>query len=295
MMEEEIKQTLAEQEADENLRAALAMPQDHRERKACCTILQRLLKYLYEDRRLRGIAESIRQKIADLEQKLRTPAPKLKVALIMISALMMVAGVVVFGVSQKKFFLLFTLVGVGILALTIVRTQKRKTAWRAFLASCQEQLNIAKEDLAKAEADVAEYRERVLNPYLALIVPDRFPAVYSMNIEAVEVMLAMLVNLRGNTMKEAINLYEEAVFRTATRNMMVNMQNSLASTARSAARSAIANEAAAVSAAATAASAAATAASAASIAKSQQSMARSAERSAAANESAARAITNHLQ
>ena len=91
MMEEEIKQTLAEQEADENLRAALAMPQDHRERKACCTILQRLLKYLYEDRHLRGIAESIRQKIADLEQKLRTPAPKLKVALIMISALMMVA------------------------------------------------------------------------------------------------------------------------------------------------------------------------------------------------------------
>lgn len=37
-MEEEIKQTLAEQEADESLREALAMPQDHRERKACCTI-----------------------------------------------------------------------------------------------------------------------------------------------------------------------------------------------------------------------------------------------------------------
>lgn len=291
-MEEEIKQTLAEQEADESLREALAMPQDHRERKACCTILQRLLKYLYEDRRLRGIADAIRQKIADLEEKLRTPAPKLNIALILVSALLIVAGVVIFGASQKKFFLLFALVGVGILALTIVKTQKRKTAWRALLASCQEQLNTAREDLAKAEADVAQYREKVLNPYLALIVPDRFPAVYSMNIEAVEVMLAMLVNLRGNTMKEAINLYEEAVFRTATRNMMANMQSSLASSARSAARSAAANEAAAVSAAATAASAAATAASAASIAKSQRSIARSAERSAAANESAARSISN---
>ena len=253
------------------------------------------MKYLYEDRKLRGIVQSVRQRIADLEEKLKTPVPRMKVALILLSALLIVGGVVAMGLTQKKFFLLLTAVGAVILALTIVKAHNGKAKWQAFLASCQEQLNTAKEDLAKAEADVAKYREQVLNPYLALIVPDRFPAVYSMNIEAVEVMLAMLVNLRGDTMKEAINLYEEAAFRTATGNMMANMQSSLASSARSAARSAAANEAAAVSAAATAASAAATAASTASIAKSQRSMARSAERSAAANESAARSISNYLQ
>ena len=123
-----------------------------------------------------------------------------------------------------------------------------------------------------------------------VLVPDRFPWAYATNANAIEIMRDMMVNLRADTIKEAINLYEEFAFRVRLENMVGSVVSNTASAAVSAARSAAANERSAAANERAATAQQATAAAAAASAAAMASMARSAKRTAAANERAASAV-----
>ena len=126
-----------------------------------------------------------------------------------------------------------------------------------------------------------------MKAYIDTIVPHRFPAQYATNAYALENMITFLVNMRADTIKETVNLYEDMIFHINMENILTNIAHSTESTARSSARSAAAtersaaaNERSAAANEAAAAAAAATAASMASVAHSQARQAAATERMA---------------
>ena len=221
--------------------------------------------------------EALRQRLQNLDQKLATPAPKLKVLLIVIFAIIAVA---LYFVLKDFVVPVITLV-VG-LVIAIVPFVVKKNKWKKFIAETQAERDATQIEFDEAVKAVQEYLDTELNPYLETIIPERFSAVYCMNAAAIEAMLYLLVNLRADTIKETINLYETLIFRGNLEANLNEIKRYTASTARSAERSAVANEKAAASAAITAAATTATAASMASVAS-------AANRAAAASERAARA------
>lgn len=178
-------------------------------------------------------------------------------------------------------------VGVALVIVVIVLKVLGNKKWNAFLAETQAKLKAAEAEAEVAQNNIDEYWSNVVAPYINEIVPARFPAAYVINYYAVSDMLWLMENMRADTIKEAINLYEECVHRKAVENALNSAARNAARSAAAAERSAAANERAADAAALTAANSAA-------MASSMASMALSAQRHAAASESVARDVSNAL-
>lgn len=158
------------------------------------------------------------------------------------------------------FGIIFIVIGwIILLTVFLVRRSKYKKL-QAELAEKKAAL-MAELDILNAELD--SYIADELNPYLSTIVPDRYPARYCMRADAIEHMLCLAIDLRGDTIKEIINLYEEECHRARVEGLLGGVIKSTKIAAANAARAADASEVAAsnAAAAAIAAGAAATAAS----------------------------------
>ena len=247
------------------------------ERHSNIEMLSTLLEKVKTHDALVAKREALRQRLNDLDRKLATPAPKLKVALIIIFAIIAIALYFVL----TDFVIPVAVLVVGLI-IALVPFFVKKSQWKKFIAATQAERDATQIEFDEAVKALQEYLDNELNPYLETIIPERFSAVYCMNAAAIEAMLYLLVNLRADTIKETINLYETLIFRGNLEAALAEIKRYSASTARSAERSAAANEKAAASAAVTAAAATATAASMASVAS-------AANRAAAASERAARA------
>lgn len=247
------------------------------ERHSNIEMLSTLLEKVKTHDSLVAKREALRQRLNDLDRKLATPAPKLKVALIIIFAIIAVSLYFVL----TDFVIPVAVLVVGLI-IALVPFFVKKSQWKKFIAATQAERDATQIEFDEAVKALQEYLDNELNPYLETIIPESFSAVYCMNAAAIEAMLYLLVNLRADTIKETINLYETLIFRGNLEAALAEIKRYSASTARSAERSAAANEKAAASAAVTAAAATATAASMASVAS-------AANRAAAASERAARA------
>ena len=263
-------------------------------RKEDCKMLARLKEILAENIRLHGILDEIKAKIAEIKRKLKTPAPKIKKFPLVLGILLILSGAFIIvlsslmetEVSTLPIILLIT--GVLLLTLAIVLKIVGVKKWKAFLADLEVQLARAESEAAVAQNNIDEHWENEAKPYILTLIPDRVPQSYVLNYCAISDMLWLMENLRADTVKEAVNLYEELLFREAMKEIASRVDD----IARDTRRSAIANEEAARAAKATAASAAAMSASMASIAASEASIAHSQARMAAASESASRSISD---
>ena len=189
----------------------------------------------------------------------------------------------------KVFFLGLITLGIGWIVALILHFVK-KAQWKRYKAELAVRRDEAQAILDAALLATQEYYKQQLEAYINTLVPDRFPWAYATNANAIEIMRDMMVNLRADTIKEAINLYEEFAFRVRLENMVGSVVSNTASAAVSAARSAAANERSAAANERAATAQQATAAAAAASAAAMASMARSAKRTAAANERAASAV-----
>lgn len=249
------------------------------ERHANIEMLSALLEKVRVHDALVAKREELRRRLADLDRKLATPAPKLMIALLIILAVVAVA--LYFVLDSLPISIAIIIVD---LIICLVPFFVKKNKWKKFIADTQIERDEVQAEFDATEKAIAEYLENVLNPYIATIVPERFSAVYCMNAAAIDAMLYLLINLRSETIKDTINLYETLMFRNRLESDLSALKRYSASTARSAERSAEANESAARSAAVTAAATTATAASMASVAHAANRAANASERAAAAAE-----------
>ena len=237
------------------------------ERHDNISMLSELLEKVREYNHLTNICAAKKQKVNQLEQQLRTPAPVFKFNLI-------------------KLILCLITLGIGLIVMIVLHVLA-KNKWKKMIAETQVALEQAKRELAQAQQIAQQYYEEKLKAYIDTIVPHRFPAQYATNAYALENMITFLVNMRADTIKETVNLYEDMIFHINMENILTNIAHSTESTARSSARSAAAtersaaaNERSAAANEAAAAAAAATAASMASVAHSQARQAAATERMA---------------
>lgn len=260
-------------------------------RRKDCEMLTTLRDHLAENIRLNRILDGIRAEIERLKNLLLTPKPKTKVALIIIGAIIAIGGMLLFsGDDSKPLFFGSLAIGAIFVILAIVLKVLANKKWEEFIAGINEQ--IAKEELNAAEAqkNIDDYWRDHAEPFIKSIIPDRFPKDHVLEYETVCGMLRLMENLRADTVKEAINLYDESCFRANMRAAFKSMESSLYSAARSAERTARASERSAAANESAAASAAVTAASAVSMAESARRAARASERASAASVDASRAI-----
>ena len=254
-----------------------------------CAMTTTLRDHLAENIRLHKILDGINAEIARLKQLLKTPKPKFKVGLVILAIIIAIGGMLLFSDRNAPMFYASLVIGIGLIVLAIVLKVKANKKWQAFIDETNAQLKTEEENAVNAQKDIDDYWNTHVTPFVEEIVPDLFPASHVFNYNAVCGILDIMTNLRADTIKEAVNLYEELMFRGRMQNAFKHMEASLAETARNSARTAEAAERSAAANESAAASAALTAASAASMAASSASMARSASRVADASVSASNA------
>ena len=257
-------------------------------RQQDCAMLTTLRDHLGENIRLHNILSDIRDEIARLRKLLTTPKPRFKIWIFLIGLLLAGGGAFLFRGEGKESFL-YASIGVGsvLIILSIVLKVLANKKWQRFIDSTTEQLIEKEKEAEKAQEAIDHYWETQALPYISSIIPDRFPVAHVLDYNTVCGMLYVMDNLRADTVKEAINLYDELCFRANMTASFQNMEASLYETARNSARYAAAAERSAAANERAAASAALTAASAA-------SMAASVERSSNASVEAAKAIKDSV-
>lgn len=152
--------------------------------------------------------------------------------------------------------------GIGLIAMFIIDYLDKKK-WAERTAKLREQRQEAAKAYDVACANLKNYDAEVFQPVIDKYVPEYFGRNYSRSSFAIAYMLDLLMNLRADTIREAINLYEECMYRMRMEKVMINTAEFTAMAAKNTARAAAAAEESARYAAATAASSAATAASSA--------------------------------
>ena len=111
---------------------------------------------------------------------------------------------------QKFFGVLLVVIGwIILLVVYLVRNNK----YKKHQAKLAEELMKLQKELDVINSEYDNYVNKVLNPYIESIVPNKFPKRYSMNALAIEGMLCLLIDMRADTLKEAMNLYEECMHR----------------------------------------------------------------------------------
>ncbi len=255
-----------------------------------CAMLTTLRDHLKENIRLHKILDKINAEIDRLKKLLKTPKPKFKIMLVILAVVIAVVGMLLGSDRNTTLYYGALGIGVALIILAIILKVNGNKKWQAFIDETNAQLAVEEENAINAQKDIDEYWNGQVVPFVEAIVPDLFPASHVLNYNAVCGILDIMTNLRADTIKEAVNLYEEMLFRGRMQNAFKHMESSLAETARNSARTADAAERSAAANESAAASAALTAASAASMAASSASMARSASRAADASVSASNAI-----
>lgn len=260
----------------------IAGAERHENIKMLADLLEKLQEYN------RKIADRNRKKVAmeAAEAALASAKPKMTrgafIGRIIMLALIAAAALLVFGSD-----LTVALIAVAVVILLIVlTTRKYRRCTREFeklLEDLREQLADAKAAYEQACTAVNDYFEWTLKPYIQEIVPERFPEVYVMDVYAVEQMLNLLINLRADTIKEVINLYEYIRYQDNMKHSLSYIKGKVDSIAKSSARNAAASER-------TAAAGEITAASTATIAAHQKAQINAMERGAKALEREADAI-----
>ncbi len=230
------------------------------ERHDNISMLSELLEKVREYNQLTNIRDAKKAKVNQLEQQLRTPAPVFKFNLI-------------------KLILCVITFGIGLIVMIVLHALA-KNKWKNMIADTEIALRQARKELATAEQIAQDYYNEKLKSYIDTIVPHRFPAQYATNAYALENMITFLNNMRADTIKETVNLYEDMIFHINMENILTDIAHSTASTAQSSARSAAASERSAAANEAAAVAAASTAASMASVAHSQARQAAATERMA---------------
>ena len=258
-----------------------------------CAMLRILRDHLGENLRLHGILNEINAEIKRLNKLAKTPKPKLKIGLIILGILIggggllvSLIGIIAFALPGQQDATIWTipailsvLIGIIPIIIAIVLKVVGNNKWKKKMEKIKAKLEVEKQKAEEAQKAIDEYWDNHALPYILTIIPDRFPQARVLEYYTVCGMLYFMENLQADTVKEAINLYDEYCFRANVSDAVNQMTSSMASMAHSAARaanaaerSAIANESAA--------------ASAASMALSASRAASAAERSASASERA---------
>lgn len=253
-------------------------------RKRDCKMLTVLKDLLGENIRLNGILNGINAEIARLNELLETPKPKFKFVLLLVGLALALLAVTMLDVPA------FAVVGLAVAVIPFVLKAKGNKKWQAFMDETNAALRLEEEKAARTKQQIEEHWANQVAPYIAEITPDRFPAVYAKNYDAVCGMLYAMENLMANTIHEAVNHYEQELFRNRMKQAFNSMESSLRDTARSAARSAAAAERSAAANESAAASAAVTAAASVSMAKSTAKATKAVESASRASKDASRAI-----
>ncbi len=238
-----------------------------------CAMLTTLKKHLGENIRLNNILGGINREISRLKNLLKTPKKKLKIWLLIIGIIVAIIG------FTNEDAVLLGIIGIGVIAIPIVLKVLADKKWKAFIADINAKIAVQEEKARKAKQDIDEYWQNHARPYILTIIPDRFPTDRVVEYDTVCGVLHLMENLYADTVKEAVNLYDERRFQKMMNSSLQTTARSAVRTAEAAERSAIANESTATSAAAMAASAAVTAASSASVAHSASRIANASERS----------------
>ncbi len=157
------------------------------------------------------------------------------------------------------FIFLCLLLGAGWFILLIV-TLVKKSKFKKLQAALKAQKEALEAEKQAILASLAAYDAEELNPYINSIVPEKFAARYCMNAYAIETMLTLATDLRADTIKEVINLYEEIAHRERLEYVLGQVAGNTEATARATARTALASERAAAASEATARNSAAIAA-----------------------------------
>ncbi len=261
-------------------------------RRQDCAMLTTLRDHLGENIRLHNILNGIKAEINRLKKILQTPKPKLKLTLLLVGLLIAIGGSALSTKVLRSSSLLpiFLVVGIALVAVAIALKVIGNKKWQALMDETNEKLRVEEQKAEEAQKDIDEYWENHALPFISSIIPDRFPVAHVLDYNTVCGMLYVMDNLRADTVKEAINLYDELCFRANMKASFQSMESSLYETARNSARYAAAAERSAAANERAAASAALTAASAASIASSASSMASSVSRASNASVEASRAV-----
>ena len=164
-----------------------------------------------------------------------------------------------FGFFQMFFGIIFIVIG-WIILLTVYLVRKNK--YKKLQAELAEKKKKLTQELDEINAELDSYISAELEPYISTLLPDRFPARYCMNAVAIEHMLSLAIDLRGDTIKKIINLYEEECHRARVESLLGGVVKNVRATAIKMEQVARASEAAAASSAAAASAAVSAAASA---------------------------------
>lgn len=255
-----------------------------------CAMLTTLRDHLGENIRLHNVLRKIKDEIARLKNLLKTPKPKFKIGLVFLGIIIAIVGMMLGSDRNAGLYYGALVVGIALIILAIVLKVTGNKKWQAFIDDVNVQITIQEEKAVNAQNDIDDYWQNNALPYITSIVPDRFPVAHVLDYNTVCGMLYVMDNLRADTVKEAINLYDELCFRSNMRASFKSMESSLYETARNSARYAAAAERSAEANERAAASAALTAASAASMAASASSVASSVSRAASASVDASNAL-----
>lgn len=221
------------------------------ERKGIIAMLQGLLEKVRKHNAIVAEAKRKQSEIDEVIREINKPMKKINPILFVILLLMMFIGWLI------------------LLIMTLVKRSKYKKLQAALNA----QKEALEAELNEIMGRLSAYEAEVLNPYIQSIVPDKFPARYCRNAYAIEKMLNLAIDLRGDTIKEIINLYEEINHRERLESVLAKVAGYTEATAIATARTAVASERTAAASEATAANTAAIAVNTAATAAATQYMA----------------------
>lgn len=198
-------------------------------------------------------------------------------------------------IPQKKIPLVWKIIGIIVIVIGWItllvkwlRNRKEYKLRQAELSELRQRLQAEYEDMC---AKIKQYETDVLNPSIAEYVPDRFPMRYAHSAYAIEFMLNLMTDLRADTIKEAINLYEQEMHCARIEKALRGIFEGTWATVQNTARAALAQEATARNTAVMAAASTATAVNTAATAAHTASMAGSLADIADAERQAADAIS----
>jgi len=221
------------------------------ERKGIIAMLSALLEKVRKHDAIVSEAKSKQREIDKVTAEINKPMKKIHPVLFIFLLLMMFIGWII------------------LLVMTLVKKSKFKKL-QAELMAQREALEAEKQAILDK---LAAYDAEELEPYINSIVPDQFAARYCMNAYAIETMMNLAIDLRGDTIKEIINLYEEVSHRARLESALARVASSTEATAYATARTAAASERAAAASEATAVSTASIAVSSAATAAATRRMA----------------------
>ncbi len=233
----------------------------HYLRQRDCSMLSELKNKLEENIKLQEKLNAIKMQIAELQKNLRTPQPKINKKMLMIGLLLLVVGIVLF--AFIPFLVVAAIVGAVLTIIALVKNAKAKKSWKDMMDQTRVRISEEEKNAQAAQANIDNHWKTVVMAYINESLVGRFPVEYAVNYNAVCYILYMITNMRADNIKEAINLYEDILFRNQAIATLTESVRYAARTAVASERSARANEATAKHTADTAAAAAATAAAAA--------------------------------